>query len=56
MNLMKKLTKELEKTLIQLDEEAEELINNGNSREKAEGYGMKKVLKVLKNNENTKII
>lgn len=37
-------TEELFREIKDLEEEAQELINCGNSREKAEGQGMKKVI------------
>lgn len=36
-------TKTLKDLFAELDEQAQELINLGDSKEKAEGYGMKKV-------------
>ena len=39
---------EVKPTLEELKEQAEELISGGNSREKAEGWGMLKVLNTLK--------
>jgi len=40
--------KTLKRLLNKLDKEAQELINGGNSREKAEGYGMEAVIKAIK--------
>ena len=39
----------LDTNIIELKEQAEELINCGNSREKAEGYGMMKVIDEIEN-------
>jgi hypothetical protein len=41
-------------TYHQLKEESEELINGGNSKEKAEGYGMQKVLNSMNKPKNNK--
>ena len=45
---------EIKKLLKELTEQANELINYGNSREKAEGYGMQEVINDIKNLIKTK--
>lgn len=39
--------KTLKDLFLQLDEQAQELINYGNSKEKSEGYGMETVIKSI---------
>lgn len=48
MNAKEKLDfKTLKDLFLELDEQAEELISFGNSKEKAQGYGMKNVTKAI---------
>jgi hypothetical protein len=39
--------KTLKDLFLELDEQAQELVNFGNSKEKSEGYGMQKVTKTI---------
>jgi len=43
--------KTLKDLFAELDEQAQELIDFGNSKEKAEGYGMKNVIKAIYHSE-----